>query len=240
MLEPEVAFHSLEDSMELAEDCLKTVISRVLDRNADDFRVIADWNTKQPSKDKKSYSGLDKAKLMEADLLTAREKSFAHISYTDALDVLERKMSARLRWGMPLQVEHENYLCETYCNRTPVFVTDYPASCKPFYMKKRSQGNLATKEADTVNCFDLIVPRLGELIGGSEREDNFEILRKATETFGANRDGKLDWYLDLRRFGTVPHSGWGLGLERFVQFLTGTENIRDSIPIPRTPYSFPC
>jgi len=219
MLEPEVAFHSSSDSMTLAENCVKHILQGLYANYSNDIENL--------------YSITDDRSLREKDLQNAIERPFIRLSYNQAIDILqksERDFMMAVVWGYPLQSEHERYLTEEYGCRTPIFVTDFPAACKAFYMKRIPEN------PNHVACFDLLFPRIGELIGGSAREDNLELLhRRMLAKLGSEASEKLEWYLDLRRFGSVPHAGWGMGFERFVQFVTGVENIRDTIPIPRTP-----
>jgi len=156
-------------------------------------------------------------------------EKFERITYTDAIDILlksNKNFEYKVEWGIDLQSEHERYITEEYFKK-PVFVTDYPAEIKAFYMKQNDDGK-------TVRAMDLLVPQIGEIIGGSQREDDYDKLINAIKKFNLNIDNYW-WYLDLRKFGSVPHSGFGLGFERMVQFVTGMKNIRDVIPYHRTP-----
>ena len=215
MVEPEFAFAELEDNMALAEDFLKFIFRKALEDCAED---LAFFN-----------SHIEKGII---DTLTQVVNSkFAHISYTDAIAELEKAVRAdssvfefRPGWGCDLQSEHEKYLTEKTAGG-PVIVTDYPKEIKAFYMKQNGDGK-------TVRAMDVLVPRLGEIIGGSQREENLEKLcGRMLETGMKIED--YSWYLDLRRYGTVPHSGFGLGFERLIQYITGMVNIRDVIPFPR-------
>ena len=157
-------------------------------------------------------------------------KSFSQISYTDAIKELERsgqnhKFEFPVKWGKDLQTEHERFLAEVLF-KGPVFVTDYPADLKPFYMKKNDDGI-------TVSCCDLLVPGIGEIVGGGLREDSYDKLKSSLENKFKDTCTSLQWYLDLRRFGSVPHGGFGLGFDRFLQYISGTNNIRDIVMIPR-------
>ena len=159
------------------------------------------------------------------------KNSFSIITYTEAISVLEKAdkvFEYPLRWGIDLQAEHERYLCENVFDN-PVFVIDYPKEIKPFYMRLNNDNK-------TVAAMDLLLPGIGEIIGGSQREERYDFLVSRMKELNFNLDD-YNWYLDLRRFGTVPHSGFGLGFERFVQFITSMNNIRDVIPFPRTPGS---
>ncbi len=164
-----------------------------------------------------------------AALQLVLEKPFAHLSYTEAVDVLlksGKKFEYPVAWGTDLQAEHERYLTEEYI-QGPVILFDYPAAIKSFYMRLNDDGK-------TVRAMDVLVPGVGEIIGGSQREERLEVLQERMKPFGLSEENYW-WYLDLRRFGTVPHAGFGLGLERMVQYVTGMANIRDVIPFPRTP-----
>ena len=162
------------------------------------------------------------------------EQEFAHITYTEAVDRLlqsKKKFEFQVRWGVDLQSEHERYLTEEVFRR-PLIVTDYPAAIKPFYMRVNDDGR-------TVAAMDILVPGIGEIIGGSQREERLDVLTARMKAAGINTEDYA-WYLDLRRYGTVPHAGFGLGFERLVQFVTGMANIRETIPFPRTPGFAPC
>lgn len=215
MIEPEMAFFELADNMELAERYLKRMIRDVLNDCGEDMAFFEQWV--QPG-------------LMES-LKLVLEKPFAHLSYTEAIDVLLKsgeKFDYRVEWGIDLQAEHERYLTEQYV-KGPMILYDYPAAIKAFYMRLNEDGK-------TVRAMDVLVPRVGEIIGGSQREERLDVLQKRMAEHQLPEEDYW-WYLDLRRFGTVPHSGFGLGLERAVQFMTGMQNIRDVIPFPRTPGS---
>ncbi|NES68880.1 MAG: asparagine--tRNA ligase, partial [Okeania sp. SIO2D1] len=160
---------------------------------------------------------------------TIIDNSFERITYTEAVSLLEKtgkKFEYPVEWGLDLQSEHERYLCEELFKK-PVIVTDYPAKIKAFYMRLSDDGK-------TVRAMDVLVPKVGEIIGGSQREERLDILEKRIDEQEMNKE-ELWWYLDLRRYGTVPHAGFGLGFERVVQFMTGMGNIRDVIPFPRAP-----
>jgi asparaginyl-tRNA synthetase len=215
MVEPEVAFNELPENMELAEGLIKRIFSDVLSRSADD---MAFFNER-----------IDNTTL--ATLTGVVESPFERVSYTEAIGLLER--SGRTFefppvWGRDLQAEHERYLTEEAIRR-PVIVYDYPRTIKPFYMK-------VNDDERTVRAMDVLVPKVGEIIGGSQREDRLDVLEARMREQGLD-PAAYWWYLDLRRFGTVPHSGFGLGVERTVLFATGMTNIRDVIPFPRTPGS---
>ncbi len=213
MVEPEAAFFELDDNMQLAERLLKRIVSDAMADCEEDVQFFQER--------------IDDTVL--ATLRTIVEKPFERVSYTDAVELLEKsgeKFDFSVKWGANLQAEHERYLTEKKF-KCPVIVYDYPAAIKPFYMKINDNGR-------TVRAMDVLVPRVGEIIGGSQREDRLDVVEARMQEQGLSADDYW-WYLDLRRFGTVPHSGFGLGLERMVQFVTGMANIRDVIPFPRTP-----
>ncbi len=213
MVEPEVAFFDLSDNMRLAEAFLKRVLSDCLNHCDEDLQFFNQHIRK----------GL-------IDQLTAvHDQPFSHMSYTEAVEVLQRSDQAfeyPVEWGTDLQAEHERYLTEQHVNG-PLILTDYPASIKPFYMR-------LSDDERTVAAMDVLVPGVGEIIGGSQREDRLETLLGRMAAGGLS-EADYWWYVDLRRFGSVPHAGFGLGLERAVQYLTGMANIRDVIPFPRFP-----
>jgi len=213
MVEPEIAFCDLAEDMDLAETFLKYIIQFIIDQNDQDLRLFAQFIDKN----------LDKK------LETILNKKFARITYTEAISLLEKSgknFEYPVKWGIDLQAEHEKYICEDVFSR-PVFVIDYPKDIKPFYMRLNDDNT-------TVAAMDLLVPGIGEIIGGSQREERYDFLIASMKRFGLNLDD-YKWYLDLRSFGTAPHSGFGLGFERFLQFVTSMNNIRDVIPFPRTP-----
>ncbi|MCY2929433.1 MAG: asparagine--tRNA ligase [Planctomycetota bacterium] len=213
MVEPEIAFADLDDDARLAEDFLKFLFAAVLDRCKDDMAFFNQW--------------VDKTLL--ATLAAVVESDFQRLSYTDAVALLEkagRSWEYPVTWGKDLQTEHERYLTEDLFKK-PVIITDYPAAIKSFYMRLSDDGR-------TVSAMDVLVPKIGEIIGGSQREERLDILERRMAAQHMNAENYW-WYLDLRRYGTVPHAGFGLGFERLVQFVTGLANIRDVIPFPRTP-----
>lgn len=213
MVEPEMAFAGLDDDVALAEDFLKHIIVRCLERCPEDMAFFDD-------RIQKGVIGM---------LEGVARSSFEVITYTEAVELLERSgepFEFPVAWGDDLQSEHERYITEKKFKR-PVVVVDYPAAIKAFYMKLNDDRR-------TVRAMDVLVPRIGEIIGGSEREDRYDVLIDRMREVGLNPDD-YSWYLDIRRFGTVPHAGFGLGFERTVQFVTGMQNIRDVIPFPRTP-----
>ena len=212
MIEPECAFADLQDAMELAEAMLKYVIRYVFENAPEEMNFF--------------NSFIDKGLLDRLNHVLNSE--FAHVTYTEAVEILEKnndKFDYKVFWGCDLQTEHERYLTEQVYKR-PVFVTDYPKEIKAFYMKLNEDGK-------TVAAMDCLVPGIGEIIGGSQREDNLEILEKRMEELGLNKED-YQFYLDLRRYGSARHAGFGLGFERCVMYITGMGNIRDVIPFPRT------
>jgi asparaginyl-tRNA synthetase len=211
MIEPEMAFCDLRGDMDLAEEFLKTVIRAVLESCPDDMEF---FNTR-----------IDDTVL--TTLLHIAETPFERISYSEAIDILDRSgrtFEYPIRWGADLQSEHERYLSEEHIRR-PVIVTDYPAEIKAFYMYLNDDGK-------TVRAMDVLVPKVGEIIGGAQREDRADVLERRMRESGLSTEA-YRWYTDLRRYGSVPHAGFGLGFERLVQFMTGMANIRDVIPFPR-------
>ncbi len=213
MIEPEMAFYDLVDNMQLAEQFLKRIVNDVRDNCQEDLEFF--------------QKRIDDT--VEATLDSVASQKFERLSYTDAIALLEgsgEKFEYPISWGADLQAEHERFLTEKHF-KSPVILYDYPASIKPFYMR-------VNDDPKTVRAMDVLVPRVGEIIGGSQREDRLDVLESRMADQGLDAE-EYWWYLDLRRFGTVPHSGFGLGLERMVQFVTGMANIRDVIPFPRTP-----
>ncbi len=212
MIEPEIAFADLKDDMMLAESMLKYVINYVLEHAPEEMNFF--------------NSFVDKG-LIER-LKHVAEADFAHVTYTEAIEILEKnndKFEYKVSWGCDLQTEHERYLTEEVYKR-PVFVTDYPKEIKAFYMKLNEDGK-------TVAAMDCLVPGIGEIIGGSQREDDYDKLVQRMEECGLNKED-YDFYLDLRKYGSTRHAGFGLGFERCVMYLTGMQNIRDVLPFPRT------
>ncbi len=213
MVEPEMAFYELEDNMDLAEAFLKRIMRDVLERCGEDMQFFTER--------------------IEPTVITTLEgiinSEFVRLSYTEAIDTLQKSGATfefPVAWGSDLQAEHERYLTEQTFKR-PVILYDYPSTIKPFYMRVNDGDR-------TVRAMDVLVPRVGEIIGGSQREERLDVLERRMKEQKLNPESYW-WYLDLRRFGTVPHSGFGLGLERTVLFITGMGNIRDVIPFPRTP-----
>lgn len=213
MIEPEMAFYDISDNMDLAEDFVKYCINYALEHNIDDIRALSERFDKD----------------LEERLRFVVDNDFVRLTYTEGVKILEesgRKFEFPVHWGTDLQSEHERYLVEEHFKK-PVILTDYPKEIKAFYMKQNEDGK-------TVRAMDVLFPNIGEIIGGSEREENYDkLLARIEELDIPMKD--MWWYLDTRRFGTVPHSGFGLGFERLVLFVTGMTNIRDVIPFPRTP-----
>ena len=215
MVEPEMAFTDLDGCATTAEKLLKYVFKTVLEQRADDMKFIAER--------------------VDKDAITRLEhfisSDFAKVDYTDAIEILKKatkKFEYPVEWGIDLQSEHERYLAEEHF-KAPVVVKNYPRDIKAFYMKQNDDGK-------TVAAMDVVAPGIGEIIGGSQREDNLEKLDKRMDELGMNKDSYW-WYRDLRRYGSVPHSGFGLGFERLIVYITGVGNVRDVIPFPRTPHS---
>ena len=213
MIEPEMAFYDISDNMDLAEEFVKYCIRYALDNCRDDIDFLA--------------------QMYDPELVSRLEfvlhNDFVRLTYTEGVEILEKsgkKFEFPVSWGTDLQSEHERYLVEEHFKK-PVILTDYPREIKAFYMKQNDDGR-------TVRAMDVLFPHIGEIIGGSEREENYDKLMKRIDELGIPMKD-MWWYLDTRRFGTVPHSGFGLGFERLVLFVTGMTNIRDVIPFPRTP-----
>jgi asparaginyl-tRNA synthetase len=213
MIEPEVAFNDIHDNMDLAEDFLKYLINYALDNCSDDLEFLRNMVDKDL---------IDRLK-------SVIENKFVRLGYTEAIKILKdsgQKFEFPVDWGTDLQSEHERFLVEKHFKK-PVILTDYPKVIKAFYMKQNDDGK-------TVRAMDVLFPRIGEIIGGSEREEDYDKLLGRIRELGLPED-ELWWYLDTRRFGTVTHAGFGLGFERLILFVTGMSNIRDVIPFPRTP-----
>ena len=230
MIEPEVAFNDLKDNMDLTEDFLKYICSYILENCAEDLKFLNDRDqqeqTQKPQHERSQLSLIERLKFVT-------ENPFKRLTYTEAIEVLKnsnhykkKKFQYDVEWGIDLQSEHERYLVEKEFN-CPVILTDYPAKIKAFYMRLND-------DQKTVAAMDVLFPGIGEIVGGSQREERYDILHKKCEEFGI-RPQELWWYMDTRKFGTVPHAGFGLGFERMVMFVTGMTNIRDVIPFPRTP-----
>ena len=215
LIEPEMAFYEIEDNMDLAEDFIKYLVRYALENNMSDLQFLNDMFDKE----------------LISRLKSVIETKFVRLTYTEGIDILLKsgqKFEFPVAWGVDLQSEHERYLVEKHFKK-PVILTDYPKDIKAFYMKQNSDGK-------TVRGMDVLFPKIGEIIGGSQREESMEKLQARIAEL--NMDTKnLWWYLDTRRFGSAPHSGFGLGFERLLLFVTGMANIRDVIPFPRTPKS---
>lgn len=212
MLEPEIAFADLNDDMDLAEDMIKFAIKYVMEKCPDEIKFFNDFYDKD---------------LIER-LNFVANSDFGKVTYTEAIELLEKnkdQFEYPVYWGCDLQTEHERYLTEKIFKK-PVFVIDYPKEIKAFYMKLNDDNK-------TVAAMDLLVPGIGEIIGGSQREDRYDVLKAKMEELGLNMEN-YDWYLDLRKYGGTQHAGFGLGFERFIMYLTGISNIRDVLPFPRT------
>ncbi|AUD01676.1 asparagine--tRNA ligase [Spirosoma pollinicola] len=236
MIEPEVAFYELEDNMNLAEDFVKTVIRYALQHCADDLAFL-DNRLKEEEKTKKKEEQSELSLLEKLQFVISNE--FVRLTYTEAIDILVNSKPAKkgqfqyeVSWGVDLQSEHERFLVEKHFKK-PVILTNYPRDIKAFYMKQdvESEENPGQK---TVRAMDVLFPGIGEIIGGSQREDDFDKLTARMQEVGIEPEA-LWWYLDTRRFGSAPHAGFGLGFERLVLFVTGMGNIRDVIPFPRAP-----
>lgn len=231
MIEPEMAFYDLEDNMELAEDFIKYTIRYVLEHCKEDLeflenRLLDEEKTK-PQNERSPMPLIEKLRFVV-------DNEFKRVSYTEAIDVLRNSKANKKKrfqypvdeWGIDLQSEHERYLVEKHFN-APVILYNYPANIKAFYMRLND-------DEKTVRAMDVLFPGIGEIVGGSQREERLDVLKKKMEVLGVDEE-ELYWYLDLRRFGSAVHSGFGLGFERLVLFATGMGNIRDVIPYPRTP-----
>ena len=216
MIEPEMAFYDIRDNMDLAEEFIKYLVKYALDNCADDIKFLNDRYDNE----------------LVSRLEGVAHTEFVRLPYTEGIKILEEaiangtKFEYPVGWGTDLQSEHERYLVEQHFKK-PVILTDYPKDIKAFYMKQNEDGK-------TVRAMDVLFPKIGEIIGGSEREASLEKLERRIDELGMNRRG-LEWYIDTRRFGSAPHSGFGLGFERLLLFVTGMSNIRDVIPFPRTP-----
>jgi asparaginyl-tRNA synthetase len=230
MIEPEVAFNELKDNADLAEDMLKYVIKYAMDKHPDDIAFLdarlAEEEKQKPTADRAEFGLIEKLNFL-------LENNFERITYTEAIQILldspaykKNKFKYEVSWGIDMQSEHERYLVEKHFKK-PVIVTDYPKDIKAFYMRQNEDGK-------TVAAMDILAPGIGEIIGGSQREERLDKLeQRMIEMHIPTKE--MFWYLDTRRFGTCKHAGFGLGFERLVQFVTGMGNIRDVIPFPRTP-----
>ncbi len=231
MIEPEVAFNDLNDNMDLAEDFIQFVIKYTLDKCPDDLKFLEgrllEEEKSKPQADRSEMALLEKLNFV-------LENNFKRVSYTEAIDILRDSTPNKKKkfnyiineWGADLQSEHERYLVEKHF-KCPVILFDYPANIKAFYMRLNEDGK-------TVRAMDILFPGIGEIVGGSQREERYDVLVEKMKALGIDEE-ELWWYLDTRRFGSAVHSGFGLGFERLVLFVTGMTNIRDVIPFPRTP-----
>lgn len=218
MIEPEMAFCDLQGNMQIAEDMLKYLLSDAITHCREDMKLFNAF--------------IEKGLLDKLEIVC--EKKFGHITYTEAIDELlktKKKFEYPVSWGIDLQAEHEKYLTDEVFKK-PLIVTDYPMTIKPFYMRVNDDGK-------TVAAMDILVPGIGEIVGGSQREERFDVLQGRMIEAGIDLEAHA-WYLDLRKYGSVPHAGFGLGFERLVQYVTGMGNIREVIPFPRTPGFAPC
>jgi asparaginyl-tRNA synthetase len=231
MIEPEVAFMDLDGNMDLAEDFIKSVLNYVLEHCKEDLAFLDERYTQEekakPQLQRSEMSLLEKLKFVA-------DNNFKRVSYTEAIDILRNSKPNKKKkfqypikeWGADLQSEHERFLVEKHF-KCPVILFDYPADIKAFYMRLNEDGK-------TVRAMDVLFPGIGEMVGGAQREERYDVLVKKMKAMNID-EKELWWYLDLRKFGTAVHSGFGLGFERLVQFTTGMGNIRDVIPFPRTP-----
>jgi asparaginyl-tRNA synthetase len=231
MIEPEVAFMDLEGNMDLAEDFLKYVIAYVLKNNVDDLAFLE----KRLEQEEKSKPQNERSSMSLTEKLNfVLDNNFKRVSYSEAIDILRNSKPNKKKkfkypineWGVDLQSEHERFLVEKHF-KCPVILFDYPANIKAFYMRLNEDGK-------TVRAMDILFPGIGEIVGGSQREERLEVLKEKMAALDIPEE-ELWWYLDLRTYGTAVHSGFGLGFERLVMFATGMSNIRDVIPYPRTP-----
>jgi asparaginyl-tRNA synthetase len=230
MIEPEVAFNDIHDNQDLAEEFLKYCVQYALDNCADDLDFLNKFDEQE---DSKLAQNLRSELSLRERLEFVVANDFQRVTYTEAIEVLQRskpykkkKFKFPVEWGKDLQSEHERYLVEKEYGR-PVIITDYPASFKAFYMRMNDDGK-------TVAAMDILFPGIGEIVGGSQREERLDVLKEKIKEFDIPEES-VWWYLDTRKFGTAPHAGFGLGFERMIMFVTGMKNIRDVIPFPRAP-----
>lgn len=230
MIEPEVAFNDLEDNMNLTEDFLRYICNYVLENCKDDLQFLNDREVQEqaskPQNERNELTLIERLKFVV-------ENQFKRLTYTEAIEVLKnsnhykkKKFQFDVNWGIDLQSEHERYLVEKEF-KCPVILTNYPKEIKAFYMRQNDDGK-------TVAAMDVLFPGIGEIVGGSQREERLDILKEKCKAFHIDEE-ELWWYMDTRKFGSVPHAGFGLGFERMIMFVTGMTNIRDVIPFPRTP-----
>ena len=233
MVEPEVAFNDLDANMDLSEDFIKYILAYILEHCKDDLEFLE----KRLLDEEKSKPAIERSDMPLRDKLKfVIDNNFKRVSYTEAIDILKNSKPNKKKkfkfpineWGADLQSEHERFLVEKHF-KSPVILFDYPANIKAFYMRLNDDGK-------TVRAMDVLFPGIGEIVGGSQREERLDVLQEKIKALGID-EKELWWYLDLRKFGTAVHSGFGLGFERMVQFATGMSNIRDVIPFPRTPQS---
>lgn len=236
MIEPEVAFNTLKENMDLAEAFIQYLIRYVLEHNKEDLAFL-DKRQSEEDKQKPLAERNEMGLIEKLELVIAHP--FERITYTEAIEILlqstaykKKKFKYDVQWGIDLQSEHERYLVEKHFKK-PVIVTNYPKNIKAFYMR---QDEACAEGRETVAAMDILAPGIGEIVGGSQREERYEVLLKRMEEMHIPHK-EMYWYLDTRRFGTAPHAGFGLGFERMVLFVTGMTNIRDVIPFPRTPKS---
>ena len=230
MIEPEMAFYNLEDNMDLSESFVKSILRFIIKNCQDDLKFLSerllDEEKTKPQNERSELNLIEKIQFVI-------DNDFIRISYSDAFEILKNSNKNKKKkfkflidkWGVDFQSEHERYLVEKHF-QSPVIIYDYPSKIKAFYMRLND-------DKKTVRAMDVLFPGIGEIIGGSQREERLEVLKKRIKENGIDED-ELWWYLDLREYGSVPHSGFGLGFERFVQFCTGMSNIRDVIPYPRS------
>jgi asparaginyl-tRNA synthetase len=233
MIEPEMAFYDLQDNMDLAEEFVKYLVNFALENCREDLEFLdkrlADEEKQKPQNERQEMGLLEQLNFVV-------ENDFVRLTYTEAIDILKNSKPNKKKkfkyiieeWGADLQSEHERFLVEKHFKK-PVILYNYPANIKAFYMRLNEDGN-------TVAAMDVLFPGIGEIIGGSQREERYDVLVEKIKAIGIE-EKELSWYLDTRKFGTAPHSGFGLGFERMIQFITGMGNIRDVIPFPRTPGS---
>ena len=230
MIEPEMAFYNLEDNMDLSESFVKSILRFIIKNCQDDLKFLSerllDEEKTKPQNERSEFNLIEKIQFVI-------DNDFIRISYSDAFEILKNSNKNKKKkfkflidkWGVDFQSEHERYLVEKHF-QSPVIIYDYPSKIKAFYMRLND-------DKKTVRAMDVLFPGIGEIIGGSQREERLEVLKKRIKEHGIDED-EIWWYLDLREYGSVPHSGFGLGFERFVQFCTGMSNIRDVIPYPRS------
>ena len=233
MVEPEVAFNDLDANMDLSEDFIKYILGYLLEHCKDDLEFLE----KRLIDEEKSKPAIERSDMpLREKLKFVIDNNFKRVSYTEAIDILKNSKPNKKKkfkfpineWGADLQSEHERFLVEKHF-KSPVILFDYPANIKAFYMRLNDDGK-------TVRAMDVLFPGIGEIVGGSQREERLDVLIEKIKALGID-EKELWWYLDIRKFGTAVHSGFGLGFERMVQFATGMGNIRDVIPFPRAPQS---